>query len=167
MAALVIMEDRMKTLMLCACMVGAAIAIAAQAASATVRLDWNGHLRDRPKSYVGFDLQRRWSGERKVAFFTSKGLPFRCDNGSTGKTGFLTLDNSLPINRGEIDGESHASTPQGDPIARVHGALDTDHARGSLSVSGSLDPKHPSVSCRTGRHGWVADRTFRPGAPVD
>lgn len=152
----------MKRLLLCLCAVTVGIAVAASSASALFQLDYNGHLRGKPNSYVGFNVKKTSSGKRKATFFTSQGLPFKCDTGSTGKTDFITLDDALPIVRGEFDGKSHVFTPQGDPVARVHGSLGGGSAHGTLRLTGKLDPNDSSASCDTGVRKWVADRGPQP-----
>jgi hypothetical protein len=157
-----IKEDRMRRLVLCLCVAAAGIALTAPSASALFELDYNGHVRGKPNSYVGFNVKKTASGKRKATFFTSEGLRFRCDSDSTGKTQFVTLDDPLPIRRGEFDGKSHIFTPLGDPVARVHGSLGGGSAHGTLSLSGKLDPDDSSASCETGVQKWVADRSPQP-----
>jgi hypothetical protein len=159
-----IREDRIRRLLTCLCTAAAGVAVAAPSASALFQLDYNGHLRGKPNSYVGFDKKRTASGKRKVISFTSRGLPFKCDSGSSGKTEFLTLDDALPIVRGEFDGKSHVFTPQGDPVARVHGVLDSARAHGTLRLTGKLDPSDSSASCDTGVRKWVAERGAQPAS---
>jgi hypothetical protein len=153
-----IMQDRIKQVLLCLSAAVAAITVAAPSASAEFQLDYNGHVRGQQNSYVGFNLKKTSSGKRKATFFTSRGLPFKCDTGSTGKTQFLTLDDRLPVVRGEFDGKSHLFTPQGDPVARVHGILEAGRAHGTLRLTGKLDPNDSSASCDTGVRKWVAER---------
>jgi len=148
----------MKGLVLCGCVSALALAIAAPGANALFSLDYNGHVRGKPNSYTGFNVDKTASGKRKATSFTSRGLPFTCDSGSSGKTGFLSLDDALTIKQGEFDGKSHVFTPQGDPVARVHGSLGGGSAHGTLSLSGKLDPSDSSASCKTGARKWVADR---------
>ncbi len=150
----------MKRLVLCTVALG--FAIAAAGASALFQLDYNGHLRGKPNSYVGFNVKKTSTGKRKAAFFTSRGLPFKCDTGSTGKSEFLTLDDAFRIVRGEFDGKSHVFTPQGDPVARVHGTIANGKAHGTLRLSGKLDPNDSSASCDTGARKWVAERSPQP-----
>jgi len=157
-------RDRTRRLILCFCAAAVGVAVAASGASALFMLDYNGHLRGKPNSFVGFNKKRTASGKRKVFFFTSRGLPFKCDGGTTGKTEFLTLDDALPIVRGEFDGKSHVFTPQGDPVARVHGVLDQARAHGTLRLTGKLDSSDPSASCDTGIRKWVAERGPEPAS---
>jgi hypothetical protein len=157
-------EPPVKRLTLCLFTVCAAIAIAAPAASALFQLDYNGHLRHETNSYVGFNVKHTSSGKRRATFFTSRGLPFSCDTGSSGTTQFLTLHDSLPIVKGRFEGKSHVFTPQGDPVARVHGSLSGGSAHGRLRLTGKLDPADPSASCDTGRRRWVAQRGPQPAS---
>jgi hypothetical protein len=91
-----IWEGRIKRLTLCLFAVCAALAVAAPAASAIFKLDFNGHLRHETNSYVGFNVKHTSSGKRRARFFTSRGLPFSCDTGSSGTTQFLTLHELVP-----------------------------------------------------------------------
>jgi hypothetical protein len=153
-----IREDRMKRLVMCLCVAAAAIALTAAGASALFELDYNGHFRGKASSYVGFNVKKTASGKRRAVSFTSQGLPFTCDSGSKGSTGFLTLDDPLPIRHGEFDGTSHVFTPQGDPVAQVHGTIDGGIAGGTVSLSGRLDPNDPSASCKADARKWTAVR---------
>jgi hypothetical protein len=157
-----ITEDRTKRLLVCLCAVAAGIAVAAPSASALFELDFNGHVRGKPNSYVGFNVKTTASGKRKATSFTSQGLPYKCDNGSMGKTQFLTLDDPLTIVSGTIDGKSHVFTPQGDPVARVFGRLEGGTAHGTLRLTGRLDPSDSSAKCEASSRKWVAERAPQP-----
>jgi hypothetical protein len=84
----------MKRILLCLFVTCLAAAVAAPVASALCELDYNGRLKHRLNSYTGFNLKKS-SGNRKVTFFTSRGLPYKCDTGSSGKTGLITLHDSF------------------------------------------------------------------------
>ena len=119
-----------------------AAAVAAPVASALFELDYNGRLNHRLNSYTGFNLKKS-SGNRKVTFFTSRGLPYKCDTGSSGKTGFITLHDSFRVVQGEFDGTSHVFMPQGDPVAHVDGRISNGSAHGTLRISGKLIRRMP------------------------
>jgi len=151
----------MKRLLLCLCVACLAGAISAPVASALFELDYNGRLKHRTNSYTGFNVKKS-AEKRKVTFFTSRGLPYKCDTGSSGKTGFITLDDSFRIVHGDFDGTAHVFTPQGDPVAHVDGTIANGSAHGTLRISGKLDPQDASASCKTGSRGWLAERAAAP-----
>jgi hypothetical protein len=158
----VIKEDRMKRILLCFCAACLAAAIAAPVASALFELDYNGRLKHHTNSYTGFNVKKSPPGKRKATFFTSRGLPYKCDTGSSGKTPFITLDDSFRIVRGEFEGTSHVFTPQGDPVAHVDGKISNGSAHGTLRISGKLNPQDSSASCKTGTRSWIAERAAAP-----
>ncbi len=135
-----------------------AAAIVPLPASALFRLDFNGHVKQDPDSYVGFNLKRTPTGKRKVTFFTTRGIQFACAGGSTGRTEFLTLDGSFRVEHRRFEADVHTFTPLGDPVAHVHGKLHRDHrvADGTIRLAGKLDPSQPDVRCNTGTQEWRA-----------
>ncbi len=139
-------------------MVLLAAAIAAPPAGALFTLDYNGNIKGDPDSYVGFNLNRTSAGKRKVSFFTTRGIQFACEGGSTGQTEFLTLDGSLRVKHRKFKGAVHVFTPLGDPVARVHGKLHRDRrvANGTIHLIGKLDPSQPDLRCNTGVQEWRA-----------
>jgi hypothetical protein len=151
----------MKRILLCLFVTCLAAAVAAPVASALCELDYNGRLKHRLNSYTGFNLKKS-SGNRKVTFFTSRGLPYKCDTGSSGKTGFITLHDSFRVVQGEFDGTSHVFMPQDDPVAHVDGRISNGSAHGTLRISGKLDPQDASASCKTGSRSWLAERAAAP-----
>ena len=143
-------------------LLAAALAVAAlpTPAGAFFELDFNGHVRQDPDSYVGFELKRTSAGKHRVNFFTTGGIVYTCDDDSTGRTGFLTLDGSLRVKHRRFKGEVHVLTPSGDPVARVHGKLHRDHrvANGTIHLIGKLSSTEPSRHCDTGVLEWRATR---------
>lgn len=127
-------------------------------ANGLFRLDYNGQVRQDPDSYVGFNLKRTSAGKRKVTFFTTGGIRFACDGGSTGRTDFLTLDGSFRVKDRRFKGEVHVFTPSGDPVARLRGKLHRDRrvSHGTIHLVGKLDPSQPGVRCDTGVREWRA-----------
>jgi hypothetical protein len=108
-----IWEGRIKRLTLCLFAVCAAMAVAAPAASAIFELGLNGHLRHETNSYVGFNVKHTSSGKRRATLFTSRGLPFSCDTGSSGTTQFLTPHDSFRIVKGVVRGQVACLHPPG------------------------------------------------------
>src|SRR5262249_42936641 len=89
-------------------------------AGAFFELDFSGHVRQDPDSFVGFNLKRTETGKRRISFFTTRGVVYSCDDTSTGRTEFLTLEGSIRVKHRRFDGKAHVITPAGDPVARVH-----------------------------------------------
>ena len=134
-----------------------ALAILPMPASAFFELDFNGSIRHDPDSYVGFNVKRTPAGKRKVSFFTTGGIVYSCDDSSTGRTQFLTLDGSMRVKHHRFKGKVHVFTPAGDPVAHVHGRLHRDHqvANGDLRLVGKLSSQ-PGLRCDTGVQEWRA-----------
>jgi hypothetical protein len=130
-------------------------------ASAFFELDYDGHIKGDPDSFVGFNLKRTSTGKRRATFFTTRGIEFSCKGGSPGQTQFLTLDRSFLLKHRKFKGVVHTFTPAGDPVARVQGKLHRDRqvANGTIHLAGKLDPLQPSVRCDTGVQEWRVTRT--------
>jgi len=126
-------------------------------ASAFFELDFNGHVRHDPDSYVGFNLKRTAEGNRRVSFFTTGGIVYSCEDTSTGRTQFLTLDGSMRVKHRRFEGRVHVFTPAGDPVARVHGRLHrgSEVATGDVRLVGKLSAD-PGLRCDTGVQEWRA-----------
>ncbi|MGH2967115.1 MAG: hypothetical protein ACRDMH_17290 [Solirubrobacterales bacterium] len=137
--------------------VALALAVLPMPASAFFELDFSGHVRQDPDSFVGFNVKRTETGKRKVTFFTTRGIVYSCDDTSTGRTEFLTLEGSMRVKHRRFEGKVRVFTPQGDPVARVHGKLQGDHqvANGDLRLVGKLSPQ-PGLRCDTGVLEWRA-----------
>lgn len=133
----------------------AAFAVLSMPASAFFELDFSGHVRQDPDSFVGFNVKRTETGKRKVFFFTTRGIVYSCDDTSTGRTEFLTLEGSMRVRHRRFAGKVHVFTPAGDPVAHVHGKLHRGNqvANGDVRLVGKLSPE-PGLRCDTGVQEW-------------
>ncbi len=132
-----------------------AFAVLPMPASAFFELDFSGHVRQDPDSFVGFNVKHTDTGKRRVSFFTTHGIMYSCDDTSTGRTEFLTLEGSMRVKHRRFEGKVHVFTPAGDPVARVHGKLHRGNqvANGDIRLSGKLSPE-PGLHCDTGVQEW-------------
>jgi hypothetical protein len=126
-------------------------------ASALFELDFNGTIKHDPDSFVGFNVKRTQAGKRKVAFFTTQGIVYSCDDSSTGRTQFLTLEGSMRVRHRRFGGRVHVFTPAGDPVAHVHGRIHrgSQVANGDLRLVGKLSSQ-PGLRCDTDVQEWRA-----------
>jgi hypothetical protein len=147
--------------------VGACLAVAMTAAmlpvpaSAFFELDFDGHIRHDPDSFVGFNVRQTPAGKRRVSFFTTRGIVYSCDDTSTGRTEFLTLEGSFRVKHRKFEGKVHTFTPAGDPVARIHGKLHRglQVADGDLRLAGKLNSSQPQLRCDTGALQWRVTTT--------
>jgi hypothetical protein len=63
----------------------------------------------------------------------------------------------MRVKHRRFEGKVHVFTPQGDPVARVHGKIHRGHrvANGDVRLVGGLSPQ-PGLRCDTGVQEWRA-----------